>query len=370
MKFHDIIGNIKAVNHLRALVDNDKMPHALLIHGVEGTGKLSLARALAQYIHCEHHTSDGDSCGVCPSCRQHMALNHADTIYSFPIAQKGVSRDYLPLWKQFLHDNPFESYRTWQSLQDNTNSQPMIYAGESDEILHKLNLSAYNSKYKILILWLPEKMNVACANKLLKMIEEPFDDTLMLFVSDYPKDILTTILSRLQRVEIPPLSDNDIAEYLVDHLAIDRLDAMAIANCSEGNINAALDAVKLEGESHVFFAQFVDLMRKAYQRDFVALKDWSDNVAEYKREKSRRFLSYGAHLVRENFIYNISQPQLNHLTREETEFSTKFARFINERNVEEMIQEFNLAESDIKGNGNAKLILFDFALKIAKLIRK
>lgn len=370
MRFQDIVGNNKGIAHLRGMVDEGRIPHALLLFGQEGTGKLAMARALAQYIHCENHTPDGDSCGVCPSCRQHAALNHADTIYSFPISQKGTSRSYLELWKQFISENPFESYRSWQSMQDNANAQLQIYVNESEEILHKLNLSAYNSNYKILIMWLPEKMNVACANKLLKMIEEPHDDTLMIFVSDNPKELLPTIISRMQRVEIPRLADNEIAGYLTLNQGIDATDAIAVAHSADGNIVTALEAVKLGGETQQFFEAFVDLMRKAYQRDFVGLKDWTENIADYKREKSRRFLSYGAHLVRENFIYNLNHPELNHLTRTEAGFSTKFARFINDRNVEDMIKEFNLAESDIKGNGNPKIVLFDFTLKISKLIRK
>ena len=370
MKFKDIVGNINTIKHVRRLADEQKMPHALLLFGNEGTAKLSLARALAQYIHCEHHTPDGDSCGTCPSCRQHLALNHADTIYSFPIPQKGISRDYYDLWKQFLSENNFESYRAWQSMQNNTNSQLQIYVNESEDILHKLNLSAFNSNYKILIMWLPEKMNTSCANKLLKMIEEPHDDTLMIFVSDNPKELLPTIISRMQRVEIPRLSDNDIASYLSQHHAIDSADAMAIAHSADRNITAAIESIKHDGESTLFFDAFVDLMRKAYTRDFVGLKEWTETIADFKREKSRRFLSYCAHLVRENFIYNLSNPNLNHLSRNEVAFSTKFARFINERNVEEIIHEFDLAESDIKGNGNPKIVLFDFTLKIAKLIRK
>ena len=219
-------------------------------------------------------------------------------------------------------------------------------------------------------MWPPAKMNGACANKLLKMKEEPHDDTLMIFVSDNPKELLPTIISRMQRVEIPRLSDDEIAQFLTENQGIDATDSIAVAHSADGNIVTAIEAVKHGGETRQFFDDFVDLMRKAYQRDFVGLKDWTENIADYKREKSRRFLSYGAHLVRENFIYNLSHPELNHLTRTEAGFSTKFARFINDRNVEDMIHEFDRAESDIKGNGNPKIVLFDFTLKIAKLIRK
>ena len=173
MNFSDIIGNEAAKAYIRHIVDTDTIPHALLIHGAPGTGKLSLARAMAQYIHCTNR-HNGEPCGVCPSCKQHLSFNHADLFFSFPYVKTQscrVSDDYITEWKTFLLNNPVEGFQHWLDELDAGNSQPMIYVDESDNILRKMSYVSYSSKYKILIMWLPEKMKDDCANKLLKLLE-------------------------------------------------------------------------------------------------------------------------------------------------------------------------------------------------------
>ena len=369
MKFSDITGHEYIKQRIKALVDNNRIPHAILLHGEPGIGKMAIARAAAQYIHCEHKTN-GDSCGMCPSCIQHQTFNHPDIFFSYPIPAKGTSADYIQEWKHFLEKNDYESYEAWQKETKADNKQPQIYAVESDSIIHKLNLSSYSSKYKILIMWLPEKMSEECANKLLKIIEEPFEDTILIFVSDNPKAILPTIFSRTQRIEAKRLSTNDIALYLTNKFNIESQEALAIGAAADGSMLNALNTISLDSETKHFFEQFVSIMRLAYQRDITGLKRWSETICDYKREKEKRFLQYCARMVRENYIYNLSNPSLIYMTKEEETFSRKFSPFINERNVEDMIKEFNLAETDIQGNANSKIVLFDMALKITKIIRK
>lgn len=377
MKFSEVIGQEGAKTRLINMIDNDEIPHALLIHGEAGVPKLALARAVAQYIHCENR-QNGEPCGVCPSCLQHQSMNHADTYFSFPIVKKSGrseenanSDDYIQEWKEFINDNPLvENYEKWLGYLKNENAQPVIYKGESVNIIHKMSLSSLSTKYKILIMWLPEKMNVTCANRLLKLIEEPSSDSIFLLVSDNCNAILPTIYSRTQRVELKRLSVDTIANYLENKYQIERKDALAVAATADGNVILAENNLAFDSENKEFFKEFVSLMRLAYSRDLKQLRDWSERIFAYKREKIRRFLKYAGRMVRENYIYNIRDPKLNYMTQEEETFSVRFSPFINEGNVIKMIEELNRAEIDIAGNGNGKIILFDLAIKITILIKR
>lgn len=373
MNFGDILGNQQAVNRVRTLIDNERLPHALLLHGDAGTPKLALARAMAQYIHCTNR-SGGEPCGVCPACRQHASFNHTDTFYSFPYLKKhdeSVCDDFIPDWKEFLENNTVvEDYQNWLTILKNENSQPAIYVKESDSIMRKMSMSAFTSKYKVLIMWLPEKMREDCANKLLKLIEEPYDDCKFILVSDNMKAILPTILSRTQRIELMRVPMTEIASHLVNTYGVDQQQAMAIAASADGDVAQAVRMLHADNENHEFHERFVELMRLAYMRDLVKLKAWSEAIAEMKREKSRRFLAYAARQVRENFISNLHTPGLNYMTREEEQFSIKFAPYINENNVERLLNEFDRASTEIQGNGSAKIILFDMAVRTTILIKR
>ena len=232
-----------------------------------------------------------------------------------------------------------------------------------------MSMSSFTSKYKVGIIWLPEKLREDAANKLLKLIEEPYDDCKFILVSDNAKAILGTIYSRTQRIEMRRLGTQRVAQYLVDRYGIDTQDALAVAAPADGNVLQAIHSMQQDSEVHEFHQAFVELMRLAYMRNLGMLRNWAERVADMKREKSRRFLDYAARQVRENFIYNLHHPDLNYLTREEQQFSTRFAPFINEANVERMYEQFRLAAEQIAGNGNAKIILFDMAVRITILIK-
>lgn len=371
MKFSDVIGNEAAIAQIRNLVDSGRMPHALLLFGEPCVPKLALAQATAQYIHCKHRTS-GDSCGQCDSCIQHQTFNHADTFFTFPVVSKGgnnTSDAFLDEWREFLKSGPVENYEQWLTLLKNDNAQPMIYSAESASIIRKMNLASYSADYKVLIIWLPEKMNEECANKLLKLIEEPSSDSLFLLVSNNVKGILPTIFSRTQRIELKRPSTAQIASYISRLYGVGQQEALAIAAPCNGDIMAALQNMKLDSENKTFFNDFVQLMRLAYARDIRSLKAWSEHIADYKREKARRFLLYAVRMIRENFIYNLHTQGLNFLTPEEEKFSTRFAPFITADNVEQLFAELTRAESDIKRNANAKIVLFDMSLKISLKLR-
>lgn len=372
MKFSDLLGNEQAADQVRHLIDNDRLPHALLLHGEPGVPKLALARVMTQYLHCTHR-HDGEPCGVCPACRQHESFNHTDTFFSFPYLKKddeSVCDDFLTEWREFLNDNPIvEDYQHWLTVLNNENAQPMIFVKESAAILRKMSMSSFTSKYKVCIMWLPEKMKEDTANKLLKLIEEPYDDCKFILVSDNAKAILPTIFSRTQRIELRRPSLQVVADYLVARYGLDPQDALAVAAPADGNVPQAEHNLLKDSETHEFHACFVELMRMAYMRNLAQLRNWADRVADMKREKSRRFLDYAARQVRENFIFNLHQPALNYLTREEQQFSVRFAPFINEANVERMYEQFRLAGEQIARNGNARIILFDMAVRITILIK-
>lgn len=373
MKFSEILGQDAVKERLRAMIDNGRLPHALLLEGPAGTGKFQMARAAVQYLHCTNRTADGDSCGHCPSCVQHQTFNHIDTIFSFPVlASAGgkTSDEFLPLWRNFLTDSPYMDGELWQRLLGNPNGQPIIYVDESESIINKLSYSSHSADYKVVIMWLPEKMNNQCANKLLKLIEEPLPGVKMIFVANNAAEILPTIYSRMQRIEVKRLSDSQIADYLMRQHRMDPTDANAAANLASGSILAAEKGLKDDGENHEFLELFQRLMRLAYQRKVGLLKKWSVDAAGLGRETSSRFMDYCIRQLRENFIANMRMPQLNYLNREEQAFSKNFSPFINERNVEQLTEVFLKAKGDILGNGNAKIVYFDVAVKVILLLKR
>ena len=373
MKFSDIPAHNFAKQKLRTFVDRNKIPHAILLEGPSGIGKYALARAFAQYIHCQNR-QNGDSCGMCPSCLQHESFNHIDTHFVFPVVKKSspkksFSDDYIEAWKEFLSENPYMDYQKWLVALDNVNAQPVIYVDESEELIRKLNFTSHQAKYKVVLFWLPERMNQECANKLLKLIEEPYGDTLFVFVSNNSREILPTIYSRTQRIELKRLSDDVIAQYLVDNYAVEGQDALALAHIADGNIIEADKIVSLSKENQKFLELFIQLMRLSYQRKVKELKSWSVDVAGLGREQIMRFLTYTQRLIRENFIYNLSVSELNYLNREEAQFSQNFAKFITESNVIKLIDVFNKALIDISSNANAKIVLYDVSIKVILLLK-
>lgn len=372
MKFSDVPGHEHAKARLRAMADEGRLPHALLISAPVGSGEMMLARALAQYLHCTgRRPGDGDSCGQCPSCRQHQALNHVDLRFAYPILKRGsgvtVCDDWAAEWREFLTSDPWMDFRRWPAMLGKPNGQPVIYGDEADVIQRRMSLTARASDLNIALIWLPEKMNATAANSLLKLIEEPEEGSMFILVSNAPAEVLPTIYSRCQRLELRRLSDEHVASIIGEGLNPD--DVMAAAHVAEGNVIAARDALG-SAESRKNLELFMRLMRSAYARKVSDLKDWSEKVNDLGRDGAARFLEYAQRMVRENFILNLRRPELNYLTAAEGEFSARFCPFINERNVEELIAELDSAEADIKGNGSGKIILFDLAIKTIILLRK
>lgn len=374
MRFSDIYGHSDVKDRLRAMADSGHLPHALLLEGTQGIGKFSLLRAFAQYIHCRHHTPDGDSCGVCPACIQHSSFNHIDTYFSFPCIKKGdknpVSDDYIEQWKNFISKDPYMNMDNWIYELGNPTTKPQFYVSESEDIMGKLSFTAHgDSRYKIVLVWLPERMNEATANKLLKLIEEPFEDTIFLLSTNSPTEILPTIYSRCQRIKVKRYGDGELADMISSRFGIPMDDAVATAHISEGSVTRAEQALGQSEERNEDFSRFISLMRLAYQRKIFALRDWANSIATLSRDRQLSFLAYCIRMLRENFIYNLGNPELSYLNSEENAFSKNFARFITPVNVLKLQRLFSDAIKDISGNGNSKIIFFDVAVRVILLLK-
>lgn len=374
MFFKDIIGQDEIKQKLIEEVREGRIPHAQLFCGPEGVGKVAIALAYARYICCAN-PGPTDACGVCPSCVKFNKLVHPDVHFAFPIVKsskgkKEVCDDFIAEWRAFILKNPYFNLTHWLNEIEAENSQAIIYAKESDEITKKLSLKSSEGGFKITIIWLPEKMHPVCANKLLKLLEEPPEKTVFLLISEAPDLILTTILSRTQRVNIRKIDEGSIARTLFEKYAVLQPDSIAIAHMANGNFIKALEAIHLNEENRFFFELFVNLMRLSYQRKIREMKLWSEQVSGMGRERQKSFLSYCQKMIRENFIFNFHQKDLNYMTPDEQQFSIRFAPFVNERNIMGIMNELSEAEQHIEQNVNAKMVFFDFSLKMIVLLKQ
>lgn len=371
MRFAEIAGHSDTIAALRDIVDSGRIPHAILLSGISGIGKMRLARAFSQYVHCTRRQG-GDSCGVCPSCLQHRNFNNPDMHYIYPVLKKDklqISTDYVEQWKEMLTDWSYMPPEKWNDILQVGNSQPFIYVTESEDIIAKAALSAFQENYKIFLIWLPEKMRIEAANKLLKVIEEPFEDTIFVLVSNDDSKLLPTIFSRTQRFNLRPLSEEDISRHLMRHKGVSESVALSASHIAEGSMGKAESLACHPDELLEFSDLFKDVMRNAYALKARNMKLISEKCAAMGREKIIRFLNYANRMVRENFIYNMRMPDISLLTPEEEEFSVKFARFIHEGNVEKLQDELSRASADIERNANAKIVLFDLMLLLSQAIR-
>lgn len=382
MLFKEIIGQEETKVLLRQSVREGRIPHAQLFTGISGIGKLQLALAYAQYLNCPHRTEE-DSCGVCPTCLQFQHLQHPDLHFVFPIVGSDeVCNNFLEPWRQIILEKHYFDLNDWHEALGVETKQSMIYEKESGEILRKLSLKAYGDGYKVMIIWQPEKMNAATANKLLKILEEPSEKTVFLLVSEHPEQLLATIQSRVQTIRVPRLETSTIAEALRQK-GIDVTRATDIARIANGSYLAALKKSEESESNQQELRDFIALFRDAYtvgvltdpQKKYDSLKrlrQWSIDMADSKvgRERQKHFLQYAQQQLRENFIRNAGRPELNYQMEEERDFSVRFSPFIHSGNVEAIMNQLDLAERQIEQNGNAKMIFFDLCLQMIVLIKK
>jgi len=372
MYFKDVIGQKEIKQLLIQSVKDGYIPHARLLSGPEGVGKVALALAYARYLSCTNRGEE-DACGVCPSCVKYNKLSHPDLHFVFPIhnnakKKKEICDDYLTEWRSFVLKSSYFNLTSWLNFIDAENAQGLIYARESDEIIRKLNLKAYESAYKIMIVWLPEKMHSSCANKLLKMIEEPPSNTVFLLVSENPDEIIGTIQSRAQRLPVPPILPEDMEMALASKISNDaeRANLIHLAN---GNYLKALEIIETGAENKQYLELFKTIMRNCWKSDVKNMKTLTEACVELGRERQKYFLAYAQNMIRENFLYRLNLPEINYLNPEEASFSVNFSPYITEKNVEELMEELAIAEKHIESNVNPRMVFFDLSMKIAVLIK-
>lgn len=379
MKFNEVIGQEEIKERLVEMSREGRVPHAIMFCGPRGCGKMALALAFASYLICSSGKDGKDSCGTCHQCAMLRSWSHPDLIFTYPVIKpqgtsadhKMVSDDFAREWRGMLAEGPYFTMNQWLAKMGAGNQQAMIYVAESEAVIRKLSMKSSQGGYKINIVWLPERMREDCANKMLKIIEEPPQQTVFIMVCEEPERLLETIRSRVQRIDIRKIDTPSMEKALVQRRAISTEVAHRTARVADGDWIKATEELDAGNENREFLGLFMQLMRQAYARNVKELKGWTETVAALGRERQRSMLAYFQHLVRENFMYNFRNPELVYMTMEEENFATRFARFINEANVIAIDEIFGTAARDIGQNANPKMVFYDVAMRIiVEIMRK
>ena len=374
MLFKEVIGQEEVKAHLVASLRSGRVSHAQLFAGATGAGSLALALAFAQYLFCTGEKGE-DACGTCPECRKMQKLIHPDLHFVFPVVKSArvkspVSDEYINEWRGMLSRSPYTDMEEWlEAMGADENAQAMIYTEESGSILRKLSLKAFESEYKVMVIWMPEKMKAECANKLLKILEEPYPNTVFLLVSERPEEMLKTILSRTQRVNIPPLKQEDVARELVARKGLEPKAANEAAHVASGNWLKARRMLEESGEAAYNQEKFVQLMRLCWERKMMPVNEFVNEIASLGREREKSFLAHCLRMLRENFARNFGIDRIVYMTGRERQFSTRFSPYVHEGNIARLYEEFERAYGDVTRNGNGKIIFTDLCIKVMQNIR-
>ncbi len=381
MKFSDIVGQNHLKNHLVNSVQKGRIPHAQLFIGPEGSGTLSMPLAYAQYIICNNKGSENE--GGSTACNLKFDhLQHPDLHFVYPVAttdsikSNATSDDFLGTWIDFLKETPYGSVNDWYEAIGIQKKQGNISVHEAASILKKLILKPFEGGYKVMIIWMAEKMNTEAANKLLKLLEEPTDKTVFILIAEDEKAILQTILSRCQVLHFNALNEQEIVQGLIEKENCDEVDAYSIAKQAQGNYNKALKLRYNITNEYPFDEWFVTWVRAAFRANKNArvvsdLIKWSDEIASIGREKQKLFLNHCMELFRQALLLNYSTSELVYMEPKVENFKLKnFAPFVNEHNILEIYQEIEDATYHIERNGNAKMIFTDLSIKLTRLIHK
>ena len=378
MRFADIIGQTALKRKLAENIDRGRISHAQLFTGEAGTGSLPLAIAYAQYLNCSNR-HDGDSCGECPNCRQIAELAHPDLHFVFPVNKQGkksgevvLSQDFMPLWREIVADTGgyFTREQWFERLDLGKTLQGMISAKEADEIIRRLSFKSFESEYKIVIIWQAETMNEEAANKILKILEEPWEKTLFILISERTDRLLKTITSRTQEVAVGKIDAQSLESVAIDIL--DPMQRQNMARLAAGNLieMRRLAMGEEDASRKESFDLFCRLMRLSYNDKHLELIEWADEVATLTREQQRSLLNHSARLLRESYMLHAGLGKISYLWGEEAAFCNKFAPFIGNQNVEFIIGEIESAMRQINQNGNARIVFTHFALAVSKTINR
>jgi DNA polymerase-3 subunit delta' len=381
MQFSEILGQEHIKSHLTKSADLGRIPHAQLFVGPEGSGTLPMAIAYAQYILCSN--ANGENGGQNESCNiKFDKLSHPDLHFVYPtvstedVKTKPKSIDFIGDWRNFVGHNPYGSLFDWYTVLGVNNKQGEIRVDDAQEILKSLALKSYEGGYKIMIVWMADKMNIAASNKLLKLLEEPPEKTIFILISEQEEDIIQTIRSRCQVLHFGGLPERSIAEALVANKQIEPQQAAIIAHQAQGNYNKALHLAQNEEDEYPFDEWFVTWVRAAFQAkgNASAIQDliqWSEQIAGLGRETQKKFLEFCIEMFRQALLLNYESPGLVYLEPKVEKFKlANFAPFVTGNNIHEIFKELSDAMYHIERNGNAKIILTDLSIKLTRLIHK
>lgn len=376
MLFKNVLGGKKIKKQLISSVKNNRISHAQLFIGPEGNNKLALALAYAQYINCKQKTAD-DSCGLCSSCIKYKSLSHPDLYLVFPIIKSSsnkqpISEQFSSKWKELVTENIYVSLADWISFFDAENKsgqQGAIYIHEAESLQRKLALKNYEAKYRVVLIWMPEKMNVATANKLLKQLEEPPKGTIFLLVTENEEQLLPTILSRLQTIKTTKIDEQIGISFLEEKYQIPNEKAIQLLTLTAGSIGKTIKIISEEDESLDYLEQFTEWMRMTYKMDIQAIAHWTETIAQRGRNHQKTVLTYAIRTVRECLLYNFANKKLLRINNNEEVFIKKFASFIHEENSIEIIEKLEESIRNIDRNANAKIIFFELSLQFVKLLK-
>ena len=379
MRFADIIGQSSLKEHLARSVDAGRISHAQLFTGIAGAGTLPLAVAYAQYIHCTNR-HDGDSCGECPSCRQIAALAHPDLHFVFPVNKQGkksgevvLSSEFMALWREmFERTGGYFSAQQWfDALNLGKTLKGVISTKEAEEIIRRLSFKSFESAYKTMIIWLPETMNDEAANRILKILEEPWQNTVFILVTERADLLLKTIISRTQEVSVPRLTAEELMPLIEQTGESDPAKLRNTARLAGGDVlelrrltGGMDDEVRRENFDH-----YCSVMRLSYNDKHLELMSWADDVAQLSRERQRAMLTDFSRLLREAYMLHAGAEEASYLWGEEAAFCRKFAPFIGSENIEPIIEQIELAMRQIAQNGNPRIVFTHFALAVSKQIK-
>ena len=379
MQFKDIIGQEELKERLIRTVETGRVSHAQLFTGRAGSGSLAMAVAYFQYLCCRNR-HNGDSCGECPNCQQIAALAHPDLHMVFPVNKQGkksgevmLSDEFLPLLRElFAERHGYFSAEEWYERLDlGKTLKGMISAREADTIIRKLSFKSFEAEYKAVLIWLPETMNEEAANKLLKILEEPWEKTLFLLVSEEPSRLLSTILSRTQEVAVGRIDTEVLARVAEKEGVSDPLQARNMARLADGDLLELKHLITGESDAQrkENFDLFCQLMRLSYNDKHLELIGWAEEVAQLSREQQRGLLRDAARLLRESFMLHAGLKQISYLWGEELAFCSKFAPFVGITNIEPLMAEIECAQAQIYQNGNPTIVFTHFALAVSKMIK-
>ena len=381
MLFSEILGQEYIKSHLTQSANLGRIPHAQLFVGPEGSGTLPMAIAYAQYILCSN--SNGENRGENESCNLKFdKISHPDLHFIYPtvstedVKNKPKSIDFISDWRAFVLQNPYGGLFDWYTTLGVNNKQGLIRVEDASDIVKTLSLKSYEGGYKVMIIWMADKMNVEASNKLLKLLEEPPEKTVFILISEQEEDIIQTIRSRCQVIHFGVLSESCITEALVINNKIDHKRAATIAHQAQGNYNKALHLCKNEDDEFPFDEWFVTWVRAAFKAkgNAAAIQDliqWSEQIAGLGRETQKKFLVFCIEMFRQALLLNYETPSLVYLEPKVEKFQlANFAPFVNGNNIQDIFNELSDAMYHIERNGNAKIILTDLSIKLTRLIHK